>query len=305
MADVKIASLPAAGAFSDSDLFIIDQTAGTAKTTFSNLKNGIVGNSTIDAIVDDASVTGAINRLNGIVASSAACAHNAYYRGAQLTSFATRYAPEIAAGTFRNMYIGDYFQTTSGGNTVTWRIAAFDYYIGVGSSSSTTTTHHIVVVPDAPLYNAAMNSSNTTDRGYTGSAMYTDNLASAISLAEGAFGSSHVLEHAMWLCKGVTSGAPTSMDWFNVKATLMTEQNVYGGKILAPANTGTTDLDLGTGDNAIFPLFLYNPNARISTQYWLRDIVNASKFASVTATGTAHRTNASSSTGVRPAFCIC
>ena len=307
MADRKISQLDArtTSQLADSDSYIVESgSLGTGRTTFTNLRSKLIGTSSIDQIVEDATVTSAINRLNAIIGANAQCSHNAYYRGAQLTNFSTRYAPFIADGTFKNMYIGDYFQTTSGNTTITWRIAAFDSYMGVGQSGGVT-THHIVVVPDAPLYNAAMNDTDTTSGGYTGSKMYTDNLAQAVTMAENSFGSSHVLEHSMWLCRGVTNGAPTSVTWFNVKATLMTEQNVYGGKIFGTANTGATDLELGTGDSSIFPLFLYNPSARISNQYWLRDIVSASKFASVTATGTAHRTAASSSTGVRPAFCIC
>ena len=71
----------------------------------------------------------------------------------------------IKAGTFDDLYIGDYW--TIGG--VNYRIAAFDYYLNSGDTNCT--THHVVIVPDTCLYNAQMH--NTSSGGYEGGAANT------------------------------------------------------------------------------------------------------------------------------------
>ena len=73
-------------------------------------------------------------------------AHNAIYRGKYLGESATeaQYAA-ISAGTFDDLYIGDYW--TIGG--VNYRIAAFDYYLNSGDTACT--AHHVVLVPDTCL----------------------------------------------------------------------------------------------------------------------------------------------------------
>jgi hypothetical protein len=94
--------------------------------------------------------------------------HNSIYRGKYLGDEVTadQYAA-IAAGTFDDMYIGDYWTI----NGVNWRIAHFDYWLNCGDSGSGTTTHHVVIVPDSALYSAKMNETNTTAGGYLHSKM--------------------------------------------------------------------------------------------------------------------------------------
>ena len=121
-------------------------------------------------------------------------AHNAIYRGKYLGESATeaQYAA-ISAGTFDDLYIGDYW--TIGG--VTYRIAAFDYYLRAGDTDMN--THHVTLVPDAPMYNHGMNDSNVTTGGYVGSKMYTTGLADAKTTINNAFGSAHILTHRQCL----------------------------------------------------------------------------------------------------------
>lgn len=92
--------------------------------------------------------------------------HNSIYRGKYLGDEVTsdQYAA-IAAGTFDDMYIGDYWTI----NGVNWRIAHFDYWLHCGDTE--TTIHHVVVVPDTILYSAKMNETNVTTGGYTHSLM--------------------------------------------------------------------------------------------------------------------------------------
>ena len=92
--------------------------------------------------------------------------HNSIYRGRYLGDEVTadQYVA-IAAGTFNDMYIGDYWTI----NGVNWRIAHFDYWLHCGDTE--TTTHHVVVVPDTILYSAKMNETNVTTGGYMHSLM--------------------------------------------------------------------------------------------------------------------------------------
>jgi hypothetical protein len=115
---------------------------------------------------DIADVQAAIDR--SIMVFSNAGSHNSIYRGKYLGDEVTadQYAA-IAAGTFDDMYIGDYWSI----NGVNWRIAHFDYWLNCGNIGSGTTTHHIVIVPDLALYSAEMNETNTTAGGYLHSKM--------------------------------------------------------------------------------------------------------------------------------------
>src|SRR5699024_9521029 len=81
----------------------------------------------------------AAERAEALVYSGAG-AHNSVYRGKNLGASVTaeQYAA-IAAGTFDDLYIGDYW--TIGG--VTYRIAAFDYYLHTGDTPCT--DHHAVI----------------------------------------------------------------------------------------------------------------------------------------------------------------
>ena len=227
-------------------------------------------------------------------------AHNAIYRGKNLgTSVAAAQWAAIANGTFADLYIGDYW--VIGG--VNWRIAAFDYYYKTGDTSCT--THHVVIVPDTNLYTHVMNDTNITTGGYIGSKMYTEGLAQAKTQINSAFGSSHILSHRQLLVNAVTNGKPSGGSWYDSTVELMTERNVYGGKIFGAGNDGSTIPYLYTIDKSQFPLFAHDPSMISNRQwFWLRDVVSAANFAGVGDSGRAGCYNASHGPGVRPAFSI-
>ena len=227
-------------------------------------------------------------------------AHNAIYRGKNLgTSVTAAQWAAIANGTFADLYIGDYW--VIGG--VNWRIAAFDYYYKTGDTSCT--THHVVIVPDTNLYTHVMNDTNITTGGYIGSKMYTEGLAQAKTQINSAFGSSHILSHRQLLVNAVTNGKPSGGSWYDSTVELMTEQNVYGGKIFGAGNDGSTVPYLYTIDKSQFPLFAHDPSMISNRQwFWLRDVVSAARFAYVSYYGYVHYANASYGNAVRPAFSI-
>ena len=249
----------------------------------------------------DVDAKGTIQAQIDKLSAQGAGAHNSIYRGKNLgTSVTAKQWAAINAGTFDDLYIGDYWVI----NGVNWRIAAFDYYLNTGDTNCT--THHVVIVPDTCLgSNKQMNSSNITTGGYTGSKMYTTNLADAKTLINNAFGSAHILKHRQTLTTTVANGRPSAGSWFDSTVELMSEQNVYGGKLFAPTSDGSTVPFLHTIDKSQFPLFALEPS-RITNRvnYWLRDVVSAAAFAGVNYAGLAGCFLASDSFGVRPAFSI-
>ena len=237
-------------------------------------------------------------------------AHNAIYRGKNLgTSVTAAQYAAISAGTFDDMYIGDYWVI----NGVNWRIAAFDYYLKCGDTSCT--KHHVVIVPDTCLYTAQMHNTssgayesgataNTTAGGYVGSDMYTTNLEQAKTTIKAAF-SGHVLSHRVYLTNAVTEGHPSAGAWCDSEVELMNEQMVYGGSIFMPIANGSTVYTNYRVEKSQLPLFALNPSwIAIRATYWLRDVVTASSFALVGNDGSANYIYASNPFGVRPAFCI-
>lgn len=228
-------------------------------------------------------------------------AHNCIYRGKSLGSSVTAEQwAAISDGTFRDLYIGDYW-TISG---KVYRIAHFDYWLNFGDTACN--QHHIVVVPDANMYDAKMNNTNTTEGGYTGSEMYITNLATAKSTINSAFGSSHILNHRGQLTNAVTNGYASGGAWTDSTAELMTEQMVYGGKVFGDGFHGANIPYSYTTDYEQLALFRLD-KSRICNRagWWLRDVASATHFCYVTFQGSCNCYNASTAFGVRPAFGIC
>ena len=166
------------------------------------------------------------------------------------------------------------------------------------------TTHHVTLVPDGAMYSHVMNDSNVTTGGYVGSKMYTTGLADAKTTINNAFGSAHILTHRQYLCNAVSNGKPSGGSWYDSTVELMTEQNVYGGKVFGAGNDSSTVPVLYTVDKSQYPLFAFRPDMISNRQwFWLRDVVSAAYFAFVT-NGYTFCGGASLARGVRPAFSI-
>ena len=253
----------------------------------------------------------AVKELNSklIVKINNAGAHNSIYRGKFLGNAVTpTQYDSIKAGTFEDLYIGDYW--TIGG--INYRIAAFDYYLNSGDTSCT--THHVSIVPDTCLYNAQMHNTSsdgyegdaakTTTGGYVGSDMYKSNLEQAKTTIKSAF-SDHVLKHRIYLTNAVANGRASGGAWCDSEVDLMCEQMVYGSGIFSPVSDGSNNPANYRVEKSQLPLFQHEPS-RICNRnnWWLRDVITASSFASVHGNGSANYYNASHSNGVRPAFCI-
>ena len=294
---------------SDSNLTPIHDGTGLRAITFANFKDKVNEsiNTAITALsekeaTDISNVNASISDVNTLVAPlvyNNAGAHNAIYRGKNLgTSLTDAQSKAIKAGTFDDLYIGDYWVI----NGVTWRIAAFDYWYRCGDTECT--THHVVIVPDSNLYSAKMNDTNITTGAYVGSLMYTTNLATAKTTISNAFGD-HVLSHRVYLNNAVTNGYPTGGAWVSSTVDLMCEEMIYGTSIFRPVGNGSTIMANYRVEKSQLPLFALEPS-RITNRgaYWLRDVVSATHFAYVNYDGLANCYRASGSLGVRPAFAI-
>ena len=234
------------------------------------------------------------------ILSSGAGAHNSVYRGKNLGSSVTaeQYAA-IAAGTFDDLYIGDYW--TIGG--VTYRIAAFDYYLHTGDTPCT--DHHAVIVPDDYMYSHVMNGVATSDGGYYGTEMRTSGLDQAKSTIFAAFGEVHILSHRQYLTNAVTNGRPSGGSWYDSTVDLMTERNLYGCTFFSPASDGATVPELYSIDRSQYPIFAFNPQLQRPGYWtWLRDVATGSAFAGTNSDGVSSYLNAHNKAGVRPAFSI-
>lgn len=281
----------------DSAVLLIHDGNGVKQISAANLKKDV------KELINTAQAT-----INAI-ATTGAGAHNAIYRGKYLGTAVTEAQwAAIKAGTFEDMYIGDYW--TIGG--VNYRIAAFDYYLNSGDTNCT--THHVVIVPDTCLYNAQMHNTssggwesgaaNTTAGGYVGSDMYKSNLEQAKTTIKSAF-SGHVLKHRIYLTNAVANGRASGGAWCDSEVDLMCEQMVYGSGIFSPVSDGSNVPANYRVEKSQLPLFQHEPS-RIGNRnnWWLRDVITASYFAMVGSNGDAAYYDASSSLGVRPAFCI-
>lgn len=242
---------------------------------------------------------------NPILTGSGAGLHNSIFRGKNLGSSVTAAQwAAIGSGTFDDLWIGDYW--VIGG--VNWRIADFDYYFSSGDQGSGLLTHHAVIVPDAHLYTARMNATNTTEGGYLGSEMYTANLAQAKEKINAAFGANHILSHREYMVNATTNGHETGGIWINATVEIMTEQMVYGGLVFKTgASNGIDIYNRYTVSYKQLNLFRLRPDM-IGNRYWfwLRDVAAVGYFAAVAHSDYAACNRASNSTGgVRPAFLIC
>ena len=290
----KVTELTAFTAPTDSCLIPIHDGTGLKKITFANFRAK--------------AVEGTEAKIAPLLFNNAG-AHNAIYRGKSLGSTVTtaQYAA-IKAGTFDDLYIGDYW--TIGG--VNYRIAAFDYYLNSGDTNCT--THHVVIVPDTCLYNAQMHNTssggwesgaaNTTAGGYVGSDMYKSNLEQAKTTIKSAF-SGHVLKHRIYLTNTVANGRASGGAWCDSEVDLMCEQMVYGSGIFSPVSDGSNVPANYRVEKSQLPLFQHEPS-RICNRatWWLRDVITASHFAFVYLDGLAHYDGASRPLGVRPVFLL-
>ena len=252
-----------------------------------------------------------LTSLTNILTYNNAAAHNALYRGKSLGNAVTEAQyTAIGAGTFADLYIGDYWTI----NEIVWRIAAFDYFLNYGEVACT--DHHVVIVPDANLVAGTGTSKNmhytdSTAGAYVGTDFYKgthSNTAKAtcISAIESAFGSGHILSHSERFSNAVSSGCESGSAWYTSTVELLTEYMVFGGRMLSNLACGTNLPSYYTVGNAQLPLFALDHSRICNRSFWvLRDVTSSSTYAMVHETGTNAVAKAdNTSIGIRPYFAL-
>jgi hypothetical protein len=225
--------------------------------------------------------------------------HNSYPRCKYLgTSITDAQNTAIKNRTYDDLFIGDYWTI----NGVNWRIVAIDYYYNIGDTNFD--KGNIIVMPDTVLYNAQMNTENTTAGAYYGSLMRTQNLNNARTIAQNAFGS-HLANHRILLANSVNTSGSNSWAWYGSDGVeLPNEVQIYGTRVEGSALKG---FDVGTQKQQ-FPLLAFAPQFVNTRQhYWLQDVSSlsvSSHFAHVNGDGYAGNRGASNSIGVRPSVTL-
>lgn len=256
-----------------------------------------------------------------------AAAHNAHPRGINLLNIMDKdeMFGRIADGSFKDEYIGDYFDITisteyTANESVRCLFSVFDPYLNMGDTPLT--RHHVGIVPQncfAKIHQ--MNTTNTTVNGYANAAINTalGKYANAIAVA---IGQSHLITHRSLLVNSISengasmggaglTGCSNDWGWCDVRLQLLSEAQVYGTRYWSSSGYD------GGIDTQQLPLFRLNPAAKICKLggvddvngsnrqwWWLRDVVSASSFASVANRGYSFYYSASTGYGVRPLFLI-
>lgn len=215
-----------------------------------------------------------------------AATHNSIFRGQNLGNLTATHIANIQNGTFKDMFIGDYF-SINGSNYV---IAGINYKRHHGDNMDL--GNHLVLMPQdwskTPTQTLApngkdthyMNDTDTTEGGFANTKLYKTYLPQIQQKLESDFGS-HLMQ---W--RGIISthiddtGAPDQGEWRNMKVMIPNEVMIYGS-ILNGNNKNGSRSNIGD-ENSQLPLMRLNDSERCNNHvgsFWLRDIHSASEFA--------------------------
>lgn len=231
---MKITEYPTAQFLDEGDVLIKDGTNGTKQ---------IKGSDLVYALFD------------GIPEM-----HNQIYRGKNLgTVYKSDQQNAINDGTFHDLWIGDYWEIGS----YTYRIAAFDWFYGMGYNPKTT-THHVVIVPDESMGNSVFADSN--DRFYADAKVRTIFIPSISPTINSAFGN-RILSHRVDLQSGSAENnveCTIASQWYDGTIELMTPSMIIAGASKSE-HFGKTLKSYGE----CLPLFILKPElVSIDTAYW-------------------------------------
>lgn len=198
------------------------------------------------------------------------------WRGKNLGSVVTdAQYEEINAGTFRDLFIGDYWEI--GGRI--WRIVDIDYWFNTGENiNNVCRTHHLVIMPDLSLGSGVMytNTAGGTG-GYIGSNIYKNVLPTVKTIVNGAFTEQHILVHREWLTNANDNKEITGNIWVNSTVEVPNEIMIYGTYIFGQVSgTHHTVCKTQLAATKIHPSHIYNNEG-----YWMRNFVRADIWSTV------------------------
>lgn len=268
-------------------------------------------------------VTNYKNTVDAIKPAANAAAHNAIYRGKDLTGIYSidQICTRISNGTFEDLYIGDFISVsinTSLGGTETVKLVLADFNHFYNCGDTALTRNHAVMVPkDCFKTTAKMNATNTTEGGYFASLMNTETLPIYEAALQTAL-NNHIITHRRWISTAMDpnldsaahsgwKGAASNAEWKDFKVSLMSEANLYG--ILSHSSSGRFDVGV---NNRQFNLFRHAPGLLVAgrgnggsrSSCWLSAVAHSTNFCGCHAGGVSDAYAASTDYGVRPYFLI-
>lgn len=238
--------------------------------------------------------------------------HNNIFRGKNLGALNATHITNIQNGTFRDMFIGDYF-SINGSNYV---IAGINYKKGHGDKSPL--GNHLVLMPSdwskTPTQTLNpdgktthyMQDTDTTAGGFAGTKLYKIYLPQIQTKLESDFGSRLITFRTIVSTRVNDSGAPDQAEWRDAKVAIPNEVMIYGS-ILNGNNENGSWSNIGDEDSQL-PLMRLNDSERCNNRagaFWLRDVHSALEFAYANGSGDAACAGTSLSwAGVRAFFLI-
>ena len=258
----------------------------------------------------------AVSAINATTVYDNAGAHNAIYRGKDITDYWNNggASAAIAAGTFSGIYPGDYIRVpiTVNGTTTTYDIIIGDCNYHLHCGDAETTQNHVLVFTRVHIGNEHMNATDTTAGGYIGSDMWKTILPKYTTAIKNAFGSSHILTHREILGNAVSdavssaagagwSGGTTDWGWYDVDVNIFNEPMVYGCPPFS-----SSGFDIGDCNTQVAAMRHDKSLSFTRSQWcWLRAVVSPSHFAIANNSGgNAALAGASSDGGVRVYFLL-
>ena len=240
---------------------------------------------------------------------------NSQYRGADLGTISSlneyiafRSAHGIDDNSYKDLYLGDYFQIVDGTYNAVWMVAHFDYYYNKGGSTYIS-PKGVVLIPRTTCGSSKMNNEDTTVGGYKSSIAHTTtcpNIANALQTVLGSYLlssskliSSNISSSALSMAGGSWQGASTDWEWIQDRCIIPSEVQIYGCTV---ASSSWYDIGEANQKLAVFN-FINNVEYNRSS-FWLRSVSSNLRFAAVSSYGYAAASLASSSTVLRPLIYI-
>lgn len=239
-----------------------------------------------------------LNNKTDAVGRATAAAHNAQYRGQDLT---TRYSNAelhsmITNSDFSDIYPGDYFTRSmaafSASNTgpdsksvtfshaaqeVTYYVLHLDYFRTTGNTEIA--VPHIVL--GANIGSSQMNNTNVTTNSYNACALRKNlNSSSVVNAVNNSLGGYVLKDWKRLEANATANGKSSSWAWVTNTLGLLSEPAVYGSTVWG------NGYDVGTLHTQM-AAFRANPRIFGRVDWWLCAVFNSTYFAGVSSLGDA------------------
>lgn len=332
MDSIRTSELPAHDKFVEGDSFLVDATAGTRRLPHEKLYDGYAELLSLAAQGDEfiISTTAGPRKMKASVLApelvkvfcgddfhTQVAIHNSIIRHKILTDY-YEYAEiltKLANNDISDIFAGDIIERDTPAISVTKYTAQKAKYVILeingleGYGDTPTTGNHLVMAPLDGLGDAYMNATNTTADAYAGSYMHKTVIPAVVNALESAFGSTHLVTTRELLTTTMVptyasgaganwQGCSTSWAWYDCRARLMTELEVYGA---CPFSSSGYDLGGVAHQFAAFrdPWVMCRRFG-----WWLSVVSSATRFGHVPSHGDPGGNSASAVHRVRPRFVI-